>query len=102
MQAVAGNWAQVDSAGAAVWLQNLAPGRSRDSAIAGYVGTVADSDPQKATQWVAAIVDEKTRLSVMEWIARPWLRMDEAAARAWIEQSELSQETKQELLHREK
>src|SRR4029453_11922661 len=93
------SWSQNDPAGAAAWLESLAPGRSRDAAVSNFSSNVAHSDPPTASRWAETISDEGMRNSQIELVAQNWLSSDETSARVWIAQSSLPDETKVRLLH---
>jgi Na+-transporting NADH:ubiquinone oxidoreductase subunit NqrC len=59
---------------------------------------VQRNDPQGAIMWVAGISDEETRRKELTNYAQRWIRKDETAARSWISNSDLPQETKDHLL----
>jgi hypothetical protein len=49
-----------------------------------FANGVAQRDPESALAWVASIADPDLRGAQLEQLAKDWLRMDGAAAREWI------------------
>jgi hypothetical protein len=95
--AIASVWAKNDPQAAGEWLNSLS-GSARDTAVGSYASSVAPVDPATALSWAlsasnASIRDESARHIATEWLAR-----DPAAARAWIQQSNLSDSDKATLL----
>jgi hypothetical protein len=95
--AIASVWAKNDPQATGEWLNSLS-GSGRDTAIVSYASAVAPVDPATALSWAlsasnASIRDESSRHIAAEWLAR-----DPVAARAWIEQSPLSDADKVMLL----
>jgi hypothetical protein len=84
------------------WLASRAPSPSRDQAARAFVKTVAWHDSQEgwelAAKWVSALADEKERNEQIEKIAGKWVKLDEAACRAWLEKTGLPSESKQKIL----
>jgi hypothetical protein len=76
----------------------LTAGHSRDSAVAAFAESLANSSPESAAKWLETVTDEEMRNSRLEMTAQRWLQTDEPAARQWIAQSALPPETKQQLL----
>jgi ferric-dicitrate binding protein FerR (iron transport regulator) len=68
--------------------------------VGSFVGSVTYSDPATAVAWAASISDPQQRNNRMENSARTWLQQDEAAARAWVQQSTLPDNVKQRLLQK--
>ena len=100
LEMVARQWAQTDPTGAATWLTELPSGHARDSAVNSFVNTMSPQYPELAAQWVTAIDDQQMRVNQMENVARNWVNFDQTAARAWIAQSPLPAERKNQLLNR--
>jgi hypothetical protein len=80
-------------------LKALPAGNSRDSAINSFVNNLSWQLPELAAQWTAAIGDDQMRYNQMVNVARNWMNFDQNAARAWIAQSSLPGETKEQLLN---
>jgi hypothetical protein len=51
-----------------------------------------------AAAWVASIPDANQRSFMIENVVHNWLENDPAAARVWLDQTDLSPERKQALL----
>ncbi len=106
MSSVVSSWTQSDPQGASKWLETLPPGKSRDRAAESFVTPASYQDPALAAKWAQELFTsapaqpgQPTRnTDQLENIARNWMRMDEKAARAWIEQAPLSEEKKKTLL----
>jgi hypothetical protein len=61
-------------------------------------------DTQQLTQaapLVTAIQNDRERYNAIEALARMWLAADRPAAEAWVEQTDLPDADKQDLLHPE-
>jgi hypothetical protein len=61
-----------------------------------YALWISWEHPEKALMWASLIDDEDKRRSTLVTIARRWLREDEATANAWLEQSELTEEQREQ------
>lgn len=95
---LAERWAQMDSTKAAAWIKTLPQSASRDIAVEKYTRYATEDEPQTAASLATSIVDEKKRNEVMEKVAKTWLETDATSAQAWINSSNLPQETKNKLL----
>jgi hypothetical protein len=91
-------WANEDPAAAGKFLQSLPADKSRDQAVQNYINQVSWQYPEMAAPLVNDISEENQRNSYIENIARPWLEIDPKAAQAWLMQTSLSEERKQQLL----
>ena len=90
-------WAQSDPTAAGHWLEGLT-GNVRDSAVNSYSYAIAETDPAAAIAWAVTISDNEKRESAERRAASQWLKRDPAAARTWIQNSSLGEETKAKLL----
>ncbi len=90
-------WARQDSAAAENFLNSLG-GSVRDEAVGVYSAVLAYEEPTEAMTWAATIADPKRRQKLQADLATEWLKQDPTAARAWIANSTLSEETKASLL----
>jgi hypothetical protein len=93
-------WVHNDVEAASKWIATLPADPSRDQAIETLVNVASHERPEIAAQWLDSLPNENARRSRAEMIAQRWLQTDEAAARAWINQSSLPQESKNRLLNR--
>ena len=57
--------------------------------LALFARKLGADEPEEALDWAGRIADEELRWGTVGQIAREWLVMDEPAAKAWIERSEL-------------
>lgn len=73
------------------WLQGMAPGEKRDTAVGQLVPVIlADGDPAAAFQWSATLIDENQRLRLMTPALAAWHLADPAAAAEALKSSNLS------------
>ena len=106
-QAIAEAWAGTDPDSAMQWLQGLPAGLSRDLATwrlavgLSLYRTATAEQLAKAAPVMMAIQSSKWRTAGIEYLAPAWLKADRPAAEAWVEQTDLPDATKQELLHPE-
>jgi hypothetical protein len=95
--AAAALWAKQDPAAAGDFLNSLG-GTMRDGAVVSFSAVTALENPSVGLTWASTIGDPKMRADTEERIVGEWLRQDEAAARAWIQNSSLPQADKTGLL----
>ena len=91
-------WADQDLEQAGNWVQGLEASASRDLAMGAYVRKLGLMFPEVAVAWAEEITNEGTRNAQLEAVAENWMARDEAAARAWVAQSPLSEEAKARVL----
>lgn len=90
-------WRHYDSQGLSTWLEEM---KVEDvepwfrPAAGRYAVMLAHTHPAKALEWAALVEDDQERELVLLTVARRWLRNDERAAEAWLEQSPLSEEAR--------
>jgi hypothetical protein len=97
-QAVKGayrGWAQHDREGVRSWvrakgLDGVEP--YLHPALENFALSIARKEPAEALEWAAVINEPKRRRNTMINIARQWRSRDEAAAEAWLAQSNLPEE----------
>ena len=77
---IAGEWAKQDPAGAMEWAKGLKTNSSE--AMTSVVSEIAKSDPKKAAE-MAAAMDEGSRGSAYESIAKQWGASNFTEAQAW-------------------
>lgn len=98
LEAVVTLWADQDITEAGVWVNSLSERAGSDVAIAAYVEKMAVQFPEMAVEWAQEIRNPALRNERLIDLAELWLHNDAAAARVWIAQSPLSEETKARLL----
>ena len=81
-------WANRDFGATAEWLGELKPSNARDSAIEGFVYSVAQLDPEAAAQWALEVKGSKKRETILSYAMKAWRRKDAAAADSWLERRE--------------
>jgi hypothetical protein len=89
MSVVARHWGQSDWNATAGWLETLPTGSSRDAAIGAFVTSADGYDIKLALEWANRMEAPDNRAMRVEDTARRWLREDNAAARAWLEEAQL-------------
>ena len=72
-----------------VWLRGSELEPWMDPALALFARKIGADEPEEGLAWAGRISDEELRWGTLGQIAREWLVLDEPAARAWIERSEL-------------
>lgn len=81
------SWVAQDSAAALTYASSLPEGDVRDSALRSYVFSNSSAAPADLVQVAEGISDERDRSRAVGMTAARWMREDEAAAKAYIEQS---------------
>ena len=95
---VAGEWAFHDAYGAAEWVSHFPKGTLRDKAVGPIIFWGQGQAPAAVAKMLDTIGDTNLIQQNGEALASIWLQRDDAAARAWIKKSPLSDEVKQRLL----
>jgi hypothetical protein len=98
LEAVVKLWADKDITDAGAWVSTLSAQAGSDVAIGAYAEKLGVQFPETAAEWLQDIRDVRLRDERMVRLAELWLRQDAPAARQWISQAPLSNETKQRLL----
>lgn len=99
MRRIMGNWVGQDSAGALSFIESQPIGEVRDTATQTYLWMNRDGNPAQAVALAESISDERDRSRTIGMSAWRWMQQDEAAARAYVEQSSaLSDNAKQRIL----
>jgi hypothetical protein len=79
--------------------KSWAMGPDRDAAMRGIASSLASTNPVRALEFARQVNDPAARESAFENVAKDWLDLDKAAARAWIASApELSAEQKRVVL----
>jgi hypothetical protein len=95
------DWLYADIEGLKAWLKQFQPETAPPwfRVLVGRVAVLrAFSDPHEAYRWAALIRDDEQRELTMITITRRYREVDDAGARAWLEQSPLSEEARQKAL----
>ena len=92
------NWARNDPIGSGQWLAKLPADSSRDKAVQSYASALGAEYPESAAKWVSSIVDEPTRFTSIETLARQWMGIDQKAGQAWLSQTTLPPERQQQVI----
>jgi hypothetical protein len=88
-----------DIKGAAEFVNTLAVGKDRDSAVASLVQDLGyQGDPESAFDWAASIGDASQRESMIRNAANQWKEYDIAAARAAVARADISDEARSKIL----
>ena len=88
-------WYKSDPNAAMAWVQQQTDSQIKDDALQ---GAAASADPSTAETLMAGIDDDQTRLAAETRVATDWMKSNPAAATAWIQSSNLPQQTKDSLL----
>jgi len=88
-------WLGNDRQAAAAWIRTQSPRPALDPALAAFASEMAATDPTDAFEWSERIGDESLRRRTRIGVARTWLRLDPAAAHAWLATSDLAGESDQ-------
>ena len=90
-------WAQTDPEAAGQWVQTL-NGPARDTAIGAFSTGIVVKDPASALNWLASISDPTIKERSLRATIEQWMFRDPVAARAWVQNSSLSEAEKAKLL----
>jgi hypothetical protein len=91
-------WSRTDPQGASQWLALQPEGEARQAAVRSFVTEVAWKNPELAVPWVQTLADETQRNNAIQNVARQWMQIDAAKARAWLETTSLPEAQKDLLL----
>ncbi|MCW5559528.1 MAG: hypothetical protein KIT22_17065, partial [Verrucomicrobiae bacterium] len=97
-QTLVNQWSREDPIATADWLNTIPAGKGREDAVASFANSLAPHEPATAWEWAGTLGDAEKQKSALENAGRQWLRVDEASARAAIEQSTLPPDVKDRLL----
>jgi hypothetical protein len=87
-------WLQEDEEGAVAWLDEVAPAPGLDVAVRAVVRQTIQNLPETAMGWAQRIHDPDLRYRVVVGVGNRWLFKDPDAAKAWLVESGLPEETK--------
>lgn len=91
-------WAARDPIGAGAWLSTMPADSDRDRALSTHVEVLAIESPETAARWLSTLPPAEQPAQLIEEIARQWLAVHPAAARAWIAETALPPERRDALL----
>ncbi len=91
-----GQWTQQDYLAAGKWLSAAADGPAKQAAIRTYAETIAEYDPQVATQWAMTLPAGQERQSTLEAIHENWPESDAAGAAAFAKEHGITTEEEPE------
>jgi hypothetical protein len=92
-------WAPEAPGEVEAWLQTASGGPIRDAAIDELARATADASPAEALRWAGQIEDEKLRRKRTFRYSRRWFVQDPEAAAAWLEEADISDGVRQEILN---
>jgi hypothetical protein len=99
MRNVMATWAGQDAPAALSFIESQPQGAIRDSATQAYLWTNRDMAPTQSLALAETITDERDRSRAIGMTASRWMREDEVAAKAYVEQSTaISDEIKERIL----
>ncbi len=90
-------WTPNDSKSAGDYLKQLPVGPTRDAGLGAYSDKMVNTDPAAATQWANSISDDKGRDYYVEIAYRKWVATAPNDAKAFLENSAVSDELKSRL-----
>ena len=93
-------WLQNVPAEAETWLRAALPDPELDPAIAELVLHLYKSSPGSAVEWALRIQGEKLRRGRTIAAGRAWWRAEPEAVTAWLAESDLSEEVRQQIVRR--
>lgn len=93
MRELMSSWVNKDAPNALAYAFALEAGDVRDSALQAYVMANTAADPSQVILVAENIQDEGERIRSMSIAATRWMREDAAAARVYVEQSEIFSES---------
>lgn len=83
----------------AQWLDGLAPGDDRDSAVGAFITRTKDKDPSAATGWVVTVRDDKRRINAVRGALSDWFGKNPGAALEWLQTTpSLSEQDRETIL----
>lgn len=91
-------WGNNDPEGLLSWIQKQPEGGPRDKALVATALSLTSGFPDIAIEAATLIQDSVARRREVEAAANAWLKVDHAAARAWLRQARLPSYLKQKLL----
>jgi len=98
IQNLVSNWSSNDPKAAGEWLASLPASKGQDRAMQSFVSQISWQFPEIAAPFADKLSDPNQRNSMVENLARQWLRMDRQSAETWLAQTSLPDDRKQQLL----
>ncbi|MDB6079624.1 MAG: hypothetical protein JWO82_3371 [Akkermansiaceae bacterium] len=92
------SWATQDSSAALTFIQAQPQGELRDQAVGSYVWANNTGDPKASVALAESITNEQSRDRAIMASAGRWMQEDEAAAKTYIQNSNLNDRAKEMLL----
>jgi len=86
---IAYHWTRHDPEGALNWIERSLSGYERDKAAIAGVGATIESEPSASALWANSIESRQLRRSQIERSLQAWRNRDRAAAREWVQSTEL-------------
>jgi hypothetical protein len=90
---LASQWAQQDLEAARKWVESMPAGRTKEQAMSGIIGTLAQTDPVKAATVFGDSVVNNQNYSQVGMIVGEWIKSDQTAAIAWLDSLDLRGDT---------
>ena len=88
MRDVIATWVGQDAPAALSFIEDQPQGDVRDAATQAYLRTERSMAPEQSTALAESITDERDRSRAVLMTTNRWMRDDEAAARAYLEQTD--------------
>ena len=88
----------MDPDGATRWVTSLPNGSTRDQAAQSLINNLMQHDMNSAIGRLELIENPQQRVQTQQRIAHRWMRNDPAAARQWIQSTDLPAQVKTQLL----
>ncbi|MES2474614.1 MAG: hypothetical protein V4640_02455 [Verrucomicrobiota bacterium] len=76
------NWTRNDYQAAGTWLATTPAGPAKEASVRAYAETVAEYEPEIATQWALTLPPGKSREQTLHRIYQEWPQKDEASKKA--------------------
>jgi hypothetical protein len=87
-------WLSRDREAAMAWMRGAELEPWLEPALALFAVVLARESPAEALEWAERILDDERRLEATAKIGRQWLRADPEAARSWLDEAELPDQTR--------
>ena len=94
-----GMWIQRNREDAMAWMAERGPQPALEPAWSMYAVEVGREDPLAAVALLREVQDSERRERELARVGVLWMRRDEAAALAWLEEADLDAELKQQILN---
>ena len=92
------SWIQSDADAAQAWLLPMVPNSALDSAVLEATKRLTPKEPSEAMDWARRLDDESKRNRELVRVASRWKFRDEEALGEWLNESDISEETRQIIL----